>query len=77
MTDQEMAESAVRGLAKELGVPAVPLELAVELAAFLALRLKGAGFSEAISAAQGATERVKSGADAERSRRERMRDGEP
>ena len=72
MTDQEMAESAVRGLAKELGAPAVPLELAVELAAFIASRLKGAGFAEAISAGHVAAERVKTGTDAERSRRERM-----
>lgn len=74
MTEAQMVESAVRGLAKELGVPELPVELAGELVAFLAVRLKGGGFAEAVSAGQAAADRVRTGTDAERSRRERMGD---
>lgn len=76
MTDREMAESAVRGLALEFGLQ-LPTDQIVHYAVFLAEKLRGKGWAEAIQAGTDAAAAVRSEADAERSRRERMKDGAP
>jgi hypothetical protein len=71
VTEQQVAESAVRGLAKELGVE-LPAEEFVQYAVFLVEKLKGNTWAAAIQAGAEAADRVKTEADAERARRERL-----
>lgn len=73
MTDQETAVSMVRGLGQELGI-AVPAEQAVELGAFLLSKLGGKSWDEARAAGAEAAARIKTEADAETARRQRLQE---
>lgn len=77
MTDdaeRELATDAVNALGAAIGVP-LPAGMIVALGEMLATRLRGLTWGEALAAGVAAHEKVKTEADAERSRRERM--GEP
>lgn len=71
MTDTEITEGAVKLAAKAMGVP-LPVEEIAKFAAFLASKLRGKGWGEAIQAGVDAAAAVKTEADAEASRRARL-----
>lgn len=75
MTDTKLAEASINALLRSLGVTApLPVEEAVQLAAFLVSKLRGASWSDAIAAGVDAQAAIKTEADAEASRRARMGD---
>lgn len=71
MNDQVLAEGAVAAFGKAIGVN-LPAEEIVQLGAFLVARFQRKSWEEATAAGVTARERIKTEADAERSRRERM-----
>lgn len=70
-SDFKFAEAAVSSLASQFGVPVDPAMVA-NYAVMLAGLLRGRGFAESVAAGVAAAQRIRTEADAERSRRERM-----
>jgi len=73
MDDTKLAETAIASFGQAIGVTLPAAELA-QLGAFLAAKVGGKSWADAIAAGNDARSRITSEADAEASRRARMED---